>query len=85
MFAGTVGWVLYICYGTDFVTSMHSSEYFVFLNGLEPTSSNVKQFIAQNVFLGYVGKASEIVLFLLGTMTIVEITWSCHWFFLSAA
>ena len=73
MFAGTVGWVLYICYGTDFVTSMHSSEYFVFLNGLEPTSSNVKQFIAQNVFLGYVGKASEIVLFLLGTMTIVEI------------
>ena len=73
MFAGTVGWVLYICYGTDFVTSMHSSEYFVFLNGLEPNSSNVKQFIAQNVFLAYVGKASEIVLFLLGTMTIVEI------------
>ena len=24
MFAGTVGWVLYICYGTDFVTSMHA-------------------------------------------------------------
>ena len=73
MFAGTVGWVLYICYGTDFVMNMHSSEYFVFLNGLEPSSSNVKQFIAQNVFLAYVGKASEIVLFLLGTMTIVEI------------
>ncbi len=73
MFAGTVGWVLYICYGADFVTDMHSSEYFVFLNGVEPNSSNVKQFIAQNVFLAYVGKASEIVLFLLGTMTIVEI------------
>lgn len=73
MFAGTVGWVLYICYGTDFVMNMHSSEYFVFLNGLEPSSSNVKQFIAQNVFLAYVGRASEIVLFLLGTMTIVEI------------
>lgn len=73
MFAGTVGWVLYICYGTDFVMNMHSSEYFVFLNGMEPSSSNVKQFIAQNIFLAYVGKASEIVLFLLGTMTIVEI------------
>ena len=33
----------------------------------------MKQFIAQTVFLRYVGKACEIVLFLLATMTIVEI------------
>lgn len=73
MFAGTVGWMLYISYGSDFVMNMHSAEYSVFLNGMPPTSSNVKQFIAQNIFLSYVGKASEIVLFLLATMTIVEI------------
>ena len=31
MFAGTVGWVLYICYGTDFVMSQHPREYSDFL------------------------------------------------------
>ena len=73
IFAGTVGWVLYICYGADFVMGLHSSEYHNFLqNGLS-TSYTVKQFIAQNIFLKYVGKASEVVLFLLATMSIVEI------------
>ena len=33
----------------------------------------VKHYIAQNIFLNYVGKAAEVVLFLLVTMTIVEI------------
>ena len=33
----------------------------------------MKQFIAQNIFIKYVGKGAEIVLFLLSTMTIVEI------------
>ena len=27
IFAGTVGWVLYICFGMDFVTSQHAYEY----------------------------------------------------------
>ena len=73
MFAGTVGWVLYICYGTDFVMSQHPREYSDFLSGAAATSANVKQFIAQNIFIKYVGKGAEIVLFLLSTMTIVEI------------
>lgn len=73
MFAGTVGWVLYICYGTDFVMREHSGDYVDFLNGAVATSTAVKHYIAQNIFLKYVGKAAEIVLFLLATMTIVEI------------
>lgn len=73
MFAGTVGWVLYICYGTDFVMSQHPREYSDFLSGAAATSANVKHFIAQNIFIKYVGKGAEIVLFLLSTMTIVEI------------
>lgn len=73
IFACTAGWVLYISYGTDFVMSQHPSEYMAYLNGSEPTSVSVKEFIASNVFLKYVGKASEIVLFLLATMTIVEV------------
>ena len=73
MFAGTIGWMLYICYGTDFVTNLHAQEYSAFLAGAEPNSSNVKLFIADNIFLKYVGYGCEVVLFLLATMTIVEI------------
>ena len=68
-----MGWVLYICYGTDFVMREHQGEYVGFLNGAVATSTAVKQYIAQNIFLKYVGEAAEIVLFLLSTMTIVEI------------
>ena len=73
IFACMAGWVLYVSYGTDFVMQQHPSEYLAYLKGAEPTSVSVKEFIASNVFLKYVGKASEIVLFLLATMTIVEI------------
>ncbi|MCI6549782.1 MAG: sodium:proton antiporter [Prevotella sp.] len=73
MFVGTLGWMLYIAYGTDFVMAQHPDEYLAFLHGAAPSSTAVKEFIAQNIFLKYVGRASEIVLFLIATMTIVEI------------
>ncbi len=73
IFVGTVGWVLYICYGTDYVTSQHPNEYADFLSGTLSSSSIVKQYIAQNIFIKYVGKGAEIVFFLLATMSIVEI------------
>ena len=31
IFAGTVGWVLYICWGNDFVVSQHDGDYVNFL------------------------------------------------------
>ena len=34
MFIGTVGWVVYICYGTDFVMSQHPHEYAEYLADL---------------------------------------------------
>lgn len=73
IFVGTLSWILYICYGTDFVMKQHAMDYMSFLDGAQSSSALVKQYIAQNIFLKYVGKASEIVLFLLATMTIVEI------------
>ena len=73
VFAGTVGWVLYICWGTDYVMAQHPDEYINWLAGANATSMAVKEYIAQNIFLNYVGKGAEIVLFLLATMTIVEI------------
>lgn len=73
MFAGTLGWVLYVGYGTDFVTSRYSHGFEEYLAGMTATSTNVKYYIASNIFLKYIGQAAEIVLFLLATMTIVEI------------
>lgn len=73
VFMGTVGWVLYICYGTDFVLAQYPREYSDFLMGVAPNPENVKHFISQNIFLDYVGRGAEIALFLLATMSIVEI------------
>ena len=67
IFMGTVGWVLYVSYGTDFVMTQHQTAYLNFLEGSAHSSSAVKEFIARNIFLRYVGKAAEIVLFLLST------------------
>ena len=73
MFIGTAGWVVYVCWGTDFVMSQHPHEYADFLVGESPSSDAVKYFIHNEVFLSYVGRAAGIVMFLLATMTIVEI------------
>jgi Na+/H+ antiporter NhaD/arsenite permease-like protein len=73
IFVCTVGWVLYISYGADFVMSQHPDEYLAYLHGQAPSSIAVKEFIASNIFIKYVGRACSLVLYLLATMTIVEI------------
>ena len=73
MFLGTVGWVVYVCWGEDFVMMQHPADNLKWLAGIEPTSDTVKHYIYNNVFLFYVGRAAAIVLFLLATMSIVEL------------
>lgn len=73
MFMATAGWVFYICYGTDFVMSQHPDEYIDFLSGAPASSSAVKFFIYDSIFLKYVGKAAAVVMFLLATMSIIEL------------
>lgn len=73
MFLGTAGWVVYVCYGTDFVMQQHPNDYMEYLAGAQPTSDLVKYFIYDNIFLKYVGKAAAIVMFLLATMSIIEL------------
>lgn len=73
MFVATVGWVVYISYGTDFVMAHHAVEYLTFLHGEPPSSDAVKFFIYDEIFLYYVGRAASIVMFLLATMSIIEL------------
>lgn len=73
IFACTLGWILYVSFGTDFVMSEHSKDYMSFLAGIQPNSVAVKHYIARDIILPYIGHAAEIVLFLLATMSIVAI------------
>mgnify|MGYP002623466830 CR=1 FL=1 len=73
MFLGTVGWVVYVCWGQDFVMARHPADYLEWLAGRTPDSESVKLFIYNNVFLNYVGRAASVVMFLLATMSIVEL------------
>ena len=73
MFIGTIGWVVYICWGTDFVMAQHPHEYAEYLAGEEHSSKAVKLYIYNEIFLNYVGRAASIVMFLLATMSIIEI------------
>ena len=73
MFVGVLCWLLYLGYGTSYVRSQHLSEYLQFLQGGENTLSSIKEFIAKFVFMRYVAYACELVLYILSTMTIVEI------------
>lgn len=73
MFLGTVGWVVYVCWGADFVMDQHPADYLEWLAGSESSSEAVKYFIYDNIFLKYVGRAAAIVLFLLATMSIIEL------------
>ena len=37
MFLGTVGWVVYVCWGSDFVMDQHPDEYMEWLAGNQAT------------------------------------------------
>lgn len=73
MFICTAGWVVYVCWGSDFVMSQHPDDYAEYLHGSPASSEAVKYFICNNVFLKYVGEAASIVMFLLATMSIIEL------------
>ena len=53
MFLGTVGWVVYVCWGEDFIMSQHPADYLEWLGGVTGDSDTVKHFIYNNVKLHY--------------------------------
>lgn len=83
MFLGTIGWVVYVIWGEGFVMSQHPVEYANFVAANPNMSQPVMNFIYENIFLKYVGRAAAIVMFLLATMSIVEILYNngCFDFF----
>lgn len=73
MFVGVLCWLLYLGYGASYVRTQHLYEYSLFLHGAENSLGTIKEFIAKSVFMKYITDACELVLYILATMTIVEI------------
>lgn len=73
MFAGVLGWILYVWVGGDFVLRMHADEFQAFLSGGFISEKTVKEFIATHVFVRHSAYIGSIVLYLLTTMAIVDV------------
>ncbi len=73
VFACTLGWMLFVGFGADFVQSQHPEVYESIHNSEADSSTAVKLYIARSLFLPYIGRAAEVVLFLLCTANIVTI------------
>lgn len=73
MFFGVTCWLIYIAYGSDFVQSIHATDYAAFLQKNAQNSLSIKQFIASSLFFKYIVQSANIVLFLLATTCIVEV------------
>lgn len=76
VFLAAVCWILYLLQADQFILLKHAGAFQEFLNGTQPTHHAAKHFVASEVFPHYVAIASGIVLFLLSTMSIVEILYN---------
>ena len=73
MFMGVTCWLLYIVAGRHFVFTQHLPDFLAAGYQTMATLQEVRTFIAEHVFLSYAMNAAGVVLYLLGTMTIIEV------------
>lgn len=66
-------WVLYMASCGQYVPLMHGAEFTHWLGEGGSAADGVKKFVLEKIFVGHVGDTSEIIFFLLGAMTIVEV------------
>lgn len=69
-------WVLFMADCTSYVQSMHATSFNEFLQALPHPGTmleSARRFVAEELFLFHVGDACEIIFFLMGAMTIVEV------------
>ena len=66
-------WVLYMSSCGQYVPLMHGAEFTHWLGEQGSAVSALKKFVLQEIFVDHVGDTSEIIFFLLGAMTIVEV------------
>lgn len=73
MFVGVIVWLLYMLAGKQYVDLMFAEEYTEYLKGAPSTLATIKLFIANHVFQNHIPDICQIVLYLLATMSIVDL------------
>lgn len=73
MFLGVTAWILFMIDGRAYVEAHYAQAFVDYLQSAPATITRVKMFIANHVFVKYVAQIAAIVLFLLATMSIVEV------------
>ncbi|MBR3068379.1 MAG: sodium:proton antiporter [Prevotella sp.] len=73
VFCGVWGWVLYVCVGPYYVETLHDAGFQEFLGNEDFSIKAVNEYIRQNVFAGHVAQLTNIVMYLLTTMAIVDV------------
>ena len=73
MFAGVVGWILFMMTGTQYISTMHHAEWVAFLGEASPDWAHQQSFIAQNVFMPHATYICSLVMYMLATVAIVDV------------
>lgn len=73
MCCGVVAWVVYLLHAGDYIGLVRPEEYAFFLSGTQSCTDSVKEFVANNIIVHYIGEACSVILFLIATNTIVEV------------
>lgn len=73
MFAGVVGWILFMLTDTEYIAANHAAEWAEFLDGQAPDWAHVQRFIAEHVFAQHAMYVCSLVLYMLSTLAIVDV------------
>lgn len=73
LFCGVWGWVLYVCVGPYYVETLHNAGFQEFLGSGDYSITAVNEYIRQEVFSSNVAQLTNIVMYLLATMAIVDV------------
>ena len=74
MFCGVVVWVLFMCYGPQYIMSLHKADFQKFIGGALAYSVNdINLYISEHLFARHMFQLCSIVMYLLSTMAIVEL------------
>lgn len=71
IFIGVLCWVLLLFYGKDYVSVDYWAEFRNFV--LETNTNSVRAFIAREWFLKAISSATEVILYIIATMSIMEV------------
>ncbi|MBQ7462548.1 MAG: sodium:proton antiporter [Bacteroidaceae bacterium] len=73
LFCGVWGWVLYVCVGPYYIETLHNTGFQEFLGNREFSIAAVNEYLRQEVFSTHIAQLTNIAMYLLTTMAIVNV------------